>query len=66
MRFDPKMSSNKLKLKKKVVNSSLTDWKKDPSDWIMELEKIHTQLDGMRHVISDKDFMIHILANLPG
>ena len=31
----------------------------------MELEKRRTQLDGMGHVISDKDFIIHILANLP-
>ena len=64
-RFDPKTSSSKLKLKKQFTNSSLTDWKKDPADWIMELEKIRTQLSGMKHVISDEDFMIHILANLP-
>ena len=41
-RFDPKTSSNKLKLKKKFTNSSLTKWKKDLADWIMELEKIQT------------------------
>ena len=61
-RFDPKTSSNKLK--KQFTNSSLSNWKIDPADWIMELERIRTQLSGMRHVISD-DFMIHILANLP-
>ena len=54
-----------LKLRKKFTNSSLTGWKKDPVDWIMVLEKIRTQLDGMGYVISDKDFMIHTLANLP-
>ena len=31
-RFDPKTSSNKLKLKKQFTNSSLTDWKKDVAD----------------------------------
>ena len=64
-RFDPQISSNKLKLKKKFTNSSLTNWKKDPADWIMELERIRTQLGGMGHAISDEDFMIHIVANLP-
>ena len=64
-RFDPKTSSNKLKLKKQFTNSNLADWKKDPADWIMELERIRTQLSGMGHEISDEDFMIHILANLP-
>ena len=44
------------------MNSSFTYWKKEPADWIMELEKIQTQLDGMGHVISDKDFMTCILA----
>ena len=39
-RFDPQMSSNKSKLIKKFTNSSLTNWKKDPADWIMKLEKI--------------------------
>ena len=37
-RFDSKRSSNKLKLKKKFTNSTLTNWRKDPADWIMELE----------------------------
>ena len=64
-RFDPQTSSNKLKLKKKFANSSLTDWKKDPADWITELERIRTQLDRMGHEISDEDFMIHVLGNLP-
>ena len=31
-RFDPKTSSNKLKLRHKFTNSSLTNWKKDPAD----------------------------------
>ena len=31
----------------------------------MELELLRTQLEGMGHVISDKEFMIHVLANLP-
>ena len=52
-------------MNKKFKILSLTDRKKDPADWITKLEKIRTQLDKMGHVISDKDFVIHILANLP-
>ena len=62
-RFDPKTSSPKLKLKKKFKNSSLTNWNRDPTDWIMEFDKIRTQLGEMGHVISDEDFIICILAN---
>ena len=64
-RFDLKTSSNKLKIKKKFTSSSLPDWNKDLADWIMQLEILRTQLEGMGHIISDKDFMFHILANLP-
>ena len=56
-RFDPQTSSNKLKLRKKFTNLSFTNWKKDPADWITELEKTRTQLDRMGHVISDKEFL---------
>ena len=42
-RFDAKTSSNKLKLKKKFTNLSLSNRKKAPADWIMELEKLRTQ-----------------------
>ena len=53
-----------MKLKKKFTSSSLTKWEKDLADWILELEKLRTKLEGMGHVTSDKDFMILILANL--
>ena len=56
-RFDPQTSSNKMKSKKKFTNSSLTDWKKDPADWITELEKIRMQLERMGLVISDNNIM---------
>ena len=64
-KFNPQTSANKLKLKRKFTNSSLTDWKQDPDDWITELDILRTQLEEMGHMISDKDFMIHILNNLP-
>ena len=63
-RFDPHTSNEKLQFKEKFTNSKLTDWKKSPYDWIMELKIITSQLDQMGHKIKDKDFMIHILGNL--
>ena len=63
--FNPQTSANKLKLKRQFTNSNLTDWKKDPDDWITELDILQTQLEEMGHTISDKDLMIHILNNFP-
>ena len=64
-KFNPQTSANKLKLKKQFTNSSLTDWKKDPDDCITGLDILRTQLEEMGHTISDEDFKIHILNNLP-
>ena len=64
-RFDPQTSNEKLQLKEKFTNSKLTDWKKSPDDWITKLEIIISQLDQMGYKITDEDFMIHVLGNLP-
>ena len=64
-RFDPRTSNEKLQLKEKFTNSKLKDWKKSPNDWITELEIIVSQLYRMGHKITDEDFMIHVLGNLP-
>ena len=64
-KFNPQTSANKLKLKRQFTNSSLMDWKKDSDDWITELDILRTQLEEMGHTISEKDFMVHILNNLP-
>ena len=41
------------------------DRKRDPDDWIHELDIVRTQLEEMGHAISDEVFIIHILNNLP-
>ena len=64
-KFNPQTSANKLKFKRQFTKSSLTDWKQDPDNWITELDILQTQLEEIEHTISDKDFMIHILNNLP-
>ena len=55
----------RLQLKEKFTNSKLIDWKKSPEDWIKELEIIASQLDQMVHRITDEDFIIHVLGNIP-
>ena len=64
-RFDPQTSNEKLQLKEKFTNSKFTDWKKLPDDWITELEIIVSQFDQMGYKITDEDFMMHVLGNLP-
>ena len=64
-RFDPRTSNEKLQLKEKFTNSKLKDWKKSPDDWITKLEIIVSQLDQMGYKITNNDFMIHVLGNLP-
>ena len=64
-RFDPQTSNEKLQLKENSTNSKLTEWKKSPDDWIAELGIITSQFDQMGHKTTDKDFMIHILGNIP-
>ena len=64
-RFDLQTSNKKLQLKEKFTNSKLTDWQKSQDDWVTELEIIISQLDQMGYKISNKDFMMHMLGNLP-
>ena len=59
-RSDPQTSNEILQLKEKLINSKLTDWKKLPDDWIMELEIIASQLDQIGYKIMNKDFILHI------
>ena len=65
-RFDLQTSNGKLQLKEKLINSKLTNWKKSPDDWITELAIIICQLNQMGHKILNKDFMMHVIGNLPG
>ena len=64
-RFDPRTSNKKRLLKEKFTNSKLTDWTKSPDDWITKLEIIASQLDQMGYKMTNKDFMILVLGNLP-
>ena len=66
-KYAPKTAPSLLKLKKEFANSKLDDNDKHPDEWVTELESLRNEMDniGISGRMSDLDFMIHILNNLP-
>ena len=66
-KYAPKTAPSLLKLKKKFANSRLESAEKHPDEWITELESICNDIEAIPIAtrMSDMDFMIHILNNLP-
>ena len=64
-KFVPKTNATMVKLVKEFGEMSLADVKKDPDEWITEIEFIRARLTAVGKVKDDKDVMIHILNNLP-
>ena len=66
-KYAPKSTPSLLKLKKEFKNCKLEDAWTDPEDWISELEGIRTEIEAIdsASAISEKDFMVKILNNLP-
>ena len=60
-------ASSLLKLKSKFHNSKLDSIDKDPDEWISHLEGLQIEMNefGQKGSVSDEDFMIHVLNNLP-
>ena len=58
-------ASSLLQLKWNFHNSKLKSIKKDPNEWIANLEELRIQMNwfGSKGCISNKDFMIHVLNN---
>ena len=50
---------------KKFTQSKLKDWTKDPDEWLDELEKTRADLESMGSEMTEEDFKIHVLNNLP-
>jgi hypothetical protein len=65
-KYAPKTALLLLKLKKQFANSSLKN-EVYPDKWITELESLQNDMDSisLSSKMSDQDFMIHILNNLP-
>ena len=60
-------ASSLLKLKSKFHNSKLESIKKDPDEWISNLEGLRIQMNefSLNGSLTDEDFMFHVLNNLP-
>ena len=64
-KYKPKSVQSKAELKLKFAQSKLKDWMKDPDEWLDELEKTRADLEAMGSEITEEDFKIHVLNNLP-
>ena len=64
-KYAPTRAPSLLLLKKKFAQSRLKDKNSDPDEWLTELEDMRTQLSEMKMEMSDNDFIIHVLGNLP-
>ena len=54
-----------LSLNKEFMKSRLKDAREDPDEWIAELESIRERLDGMNQKMTDAQFIMHVLNNVP-
>ena len=54
-------------LKKEFAECKLEDMESDPEVWVRELEHLRLRIRGVNadNALTDKDMMVHILANLP-
>ena len=62
-----KTAPSLLKLKKEFANSILEDFDRNPDEFITDLEGLRSDMEYI-HIattMSDMDFMIHVLNNLP-
>ena len=56
---------SKIILRKKIAKNELDDVKRDPKDWINELEMQRGGVLKLGVIIDDVELMTHILSNLP-
>ena len=66
-KYESKTVPSLLKLKKNFANSKLESVENNPDEWISELESMRNEIDkiNLSTQMSDQDFMIHVLNNLP-
>ena len=66
-KYAPKTATSYFKLKKQFTNSKLESAEDDPDAWITDLESLRVKMDqvNISSKMSDMDFIIHILTNLP-
>ena len=64
-KYAPKIAPRKVELMKEFQKSSLKSSSEDPDVWLTNLEGIRTKLQEMNFAISDEQFIIYVLNNLP-
>ena len=64
-KYKPRTVQSRAEKKLKFAQSKLEDWTKDPDEWLDSLEELKSDLELMNSEISDEDFKIHVLNNLP-
>ena len=64
-KFKPRYKHTKLELKRRFQSKKLEDAEDDPKTWIKELTNLRLRLEEVKVKMSDKDFWLHVLRNLP-
>ena len=64
-RFEPTTGAEKIRLKSEFQKMRINDATEDPDIWINKLETLHRRLKSLGVDMSDEDFEIHVLNNLP-
>ena len=66
-KYEPNTGTELLAINKEYMSMELDDIKKDPEDFITDLDKLRTRMadDTFNEIITDKSFMLHVLNSLP-
>ena len=64
MKFLTRTNANMIKIVKEFGQISLSSHKKDPEEWITNLEYVRARLVMLVKNIKEEDAMVHILNNL--
>ena len=64
-KFATKSAPSLMALKKEFTNSRLSKKSEDPDVWMSTLEDLRIKMESQGSNMTDVDFMIHILNNLP-
>ena len=63
-KYEPTNMSSVVAVKQEFNARTLKN-KEDPTEWLLELGELRDRLADMNNHMSDKDFMIHVIGNLP-
>ena len=63
-KYEPTNMSSVVAVKQEF-NARTLKTKEDPTEWLLELGELRDRLADMNNNMSDQDFMIHIIGNLP-